>query len=233
MLKIRPANERGRNSPSIPWLTSYHTFSFADYYDPKHIHFSHLRVMNEDIIAPRQGFGMHPHNDMEILTYVLSGSVAHQDSMGNRTQLNAGEFQIMSAGTGIFHSEVNPSAEQDLHLYQIWILPKLKGIEPRYEQGKFADQEGATLILSPTPDDNAFYVNQDMRLWRWQLSLAKSAVQNIEISPQRRYWLQMVKGKLNVNGMPLNTGDGLAITEEEALHLELLDDSEFLFFDLV
>lgn len=134
MLQHRKAHERGFDN-TIDWLESFHTFSFANYYDPRYIHFSHLRVMNEDFIAPNQGFGLHPHKDMEILTYVLSGRVAHQDSMGNKTEVGAGEFQIMSAGSGIQHAEINPSTDEPLHLYQIWVIPNQKGITPRYARG--------------------------------------------------------------------------------------------------
>ncbi|HDR0619632.1 pirin family protein [Pasteurella multocida] len=233
MLRVRYAHERGKSHPAIHWLRGYHSFSFADYYSPQHIHFSHLRVINEDIIAPQHGFDMHPHQDMEILTYILSGRIEHRDSMGNHTQLHAGEFQIMSAGSGVHHAEINPNSEHDVHLYQIWILPKSKGIAPRYEQGRFADKEGATLILSPEAKDGAFYIHQDMSLWRWQLSLEQSAVKTIPLLPTRRYWLQLVKGQLRVNNVLLNTSDGLAITHENALQIELIQNSEFLLFDLV
>lgn len=162
MLQLRKANERGHAHHG--WLESWHTFSFADYYDPKHMHFSHLRVINDDYVDPTMGFGMHPHNDMEILTYVLNGRVAHKDSMGNQTEVKASEFQIMSAGTGIFHSEFNPDDKEVLHLYQIWIMPNQKGITPRYAQGHFADQDGATLILSPNAEQGSFKIYQDMKL---------------------------------------------------------------------
>ncbi|PJG84948.1 pirin family protein [Conservatibacter flavescens] len=233
MLQVRYAQARGRGNPMIEWLDSYHTFSFADYYDPHHMHFSHLRVINEDYIQPNNGFGTHPHADMEILTYVLNGRVAHKDSMGNATEIAAGEFQIMSAGTGIYHSEINPSHEDVLHLYQIWIIPNQKGVTPRYAQGKFPDEEGATLILSPEGEDGAFKIYQDMRLWRWQLSKDQSAVKNIELSESRRYWLQVVKGSLSVNGIALTTSDALGISNETALDIQVSEDTEFLLFDLV
>lgn len=229
MLQLRKAAERGNGS--FDWLESYHTFSFANYYDPKHMHFSHLRVINEDFIAPEHGFGMHPHSDMEILTYVLNGRVAHRDSMGNQTEVKAGEFQIMSAGTGVYHSEVNPDSQETLHLYQIWIMPNQKGVTPRYGQGSFADKEGATLILSPNADDGSFGVYQDMKLWRYQYAAGKN--ENVALEPHRRYWLQVVKGKLTVNGEPLSHGDALGISHETALSLQTENDSEFLLFDLV
>lgn len=229
MLQLRKANERGNGS--FDWLESYHTFSFANYYDPKHIHFSHLRVINEDFIAPNYGFGKHPHDNMEILTYVLSGRVAHEDSMGNKTEVKAGEFQIMSAGTGIFHSEVNPSSEETLHLYQIWIIPNQKDVTPRYSQDKFAPKEGATLILSPNAEEGSFKIYQDMKLWRYQYPTEKS--EQIALNPNRSYWLQVVKGNLSVNGVELSTSDALGIRQETALEIAAQDDVEFLLFDLV
>lgn len=229
MLQLRKANERG--SGSFDWLESYHTFSFANYYDPKHIHFSHLRVINEDFIAPNYGFGKHPHDNMEILTYVLSGRVAHEDSMGNKAEVKAGEFQIMSAGTGIFHSEVNPSSDETLHLYQIWIIPNQKDVTPRYSQDKFAPKEGATLILSPNAEEGSFKIYQDMKLWRYQYPTEKS--EQIALNPNRSYWLQVVKGNLSVNSVELSTSDALGIRQETALEIAAQGDVEFLLFDLV
>lgn len=229
MFTIRKSEQRGQGR--LEWLTSYHSFSFAEYYDPQHMHFSHLRVINEDFIAPAKGFGMHPHRDMEILTYVLQGKVAHQDSMGNRTEVKAGEFQIMSAGSGIFHSEINPSLDEILHLYQIWIIPNQKGITPRYAQGSFADKQGASLILSPQAEQGAFKVYQDMRLWRYQYPSSQNISLNLD--SHRRYWLQLIKGKLLLNGESLASGDGVAITQESVLTLQIEQDCEFLLFDLV
>ncbi|MEG9487862.1 pirin family protein [Mannheimia indoligenes] len=229
MLQLRKAHERGNGS--FDWLESYHTFSFANYYDPKHIHFSHLRVINEDFIAPNYGFGKHPHDNMEILTYVLSGRVAHEDSMGNKTEVKAGEFQIMSAGTGIFHSEVNPSSEETLHLYQIWIIPNQKDITPRYSQDKFAPKEGATLILSPNAEDGSFKIYQDMKLWRYQYPTTKT--EQVTLDSNRSYWLQVVRGNLTVNGVELTTSDALGIRQEDLLEINAQDDVEFLLFDLV
>lgn len=229
MLQLRKAHERGNGS--FDWLESYHTFSFANYYDPKHIHFSHLRVINEDFIAPNYGFGKHPHDNMEILTYVLSGRVAHEDSMGNKTEVKAGEFQIMLAGSGIFHSEVNPSSEETLHLYQIWIIPNQKDVTPRYSQDKFAPKEGATLILSPNAEDGSFKIYQDMKLWRYQYPAAKT--EQITLDSNRNYWLQVVRGNLTVNGIELTTSDALGIRQEDLLEINAQDDVEFLLFDLV
>ncbi|MCK3658077.1 quercetin 2,3-dioxygenase [Pasteurellaceae bacterium Pebbles2] len=229
MLQTRYAHERGDGS--FNWLESHHTFSFGHYYDPKHIHFSHLRVINEDFIAPARGFGKHPHDNMEILTYVLNGRVAHEDSMGNCTEVKAGEFQIMSAGSGIFHSEINPSQDETLHLYQIWIIPNEKDIQPRYAQSHFTDKEGATLILSPEASDGSFKVYQDMKLWRYQFSANKT--EKISLNSHRSYWLQVVKGQLNINDISLNTSDALAIRGEELLQLNTQSEVEFLLFDLV
>lgn len=229
MLQIRKAAERGNGS--FDWLESYHTFSFANYYDPKHMHFSHLRVINEDFIAPNHGFEKHPHDNMEILTYVLNGRVAHQDSMGNQTEVKAGEFQIMSAGTGVFHSEINPDAEETLHLYQIWIIPNQKDVTPRYSQDKFADKEGATLILSPNADEDSFKIYQDMKLWRYQY-LAEKSVQ-ITLNPNRSYWLQVVRGNLSVNDIELSTSDALGIRQEILIDINSQSEVEFLLFDLV
>lgn len=229
MLQIRKAAERGNGS--FDWLESYHTFSFANYYDPKHMHFSHLRVINEDFIAPNHGFEKHPHDNMEILTYVLNGRVAHQDSMGNQTEVKAGEFQIMSAGTGVFHSEINPDAEETLHLYQIWIIPNQKDVTPRYSQDKFVDKEGATLILSPNADEDSFKIYQDMKLWRYQYPAEKSV--QITLNPNRSYWLQVVRGNLSVNGIELSNSDALGIRQEISIDINSQSEVEFLLFDLV
>lgn len=229
MLQHRKAHERGFDN-TIDWLKSFHTFSFANYYDPRYIHFSHLRVMNEDFIAPNQGFGLHPHKDMEILTYVLSGRVAHQDSMGNKTEVRAGEFQIMSAGSGIQHAEINPSTDEPLHLYQIWVIPNQKGITPRYAQGKFADKQGATLILSPNAEEGSFQIYQDMKLWRHQYHAGISSQLNLDCT--RNYYLQVTKGSITINQTELSQGDGLAVKCESQLHFTTEKEVEFLLFDL-
>lgn len=228
MLKIRRAHERGQANHG--WLKANHTFSFADYFDRNHMHFSDLRVINEDFVAGGMGFGMHPHKDMEILTYVLEGAIAHKDSMGNEKQFTAGEFQIMSAGTGVYHSEFNPNENEELHLYQIWIMPNELGITPRYGQKRFADQEGGTLILSPNAEGESFKVYQDMKLWRYQYPADKAV--KIELNSARRYWLQVVKGDLNVNGETLSTSDAMSFTAEEVAEIQTKTDVEFLLFDL-
>lgn len=228
MIYVRPANERGHANHG--WLDSWHTFSFADYYDRNFMGFSALRVINEDFIAEGQGFGTHPHKDMEILTYVLGGAVEHQDSMGNKEQVPAGEFQIMSAGTGIRHSEYNPSNDNPLHLYQIWIIPEKTGLTPRYEQRRFDAANGRQLVLSPDARDGSLKVFQDMTLWRWTLAAGEEG----EYHPQsgRMVWIQVVKGELTVNGQTVKTSDGVAVWDESLISLNAAQDSEILLFDL-
>lgn len=228
MIYVRPANERGHANHG--WLDSWHTFSFADYYDRNFMGFSALRVINEDFIAEGQGFGTHPHKDMEILTYVLGGAVEHQDSMGNKEQVPAGEFQIMSAGTGIRHSEYNPGNDNPLHLYQIWIIPEKTGLTPRYEQRRFDAANGRQLVLSPDARDGSLKVFQDMTLWRWTLAAGEER----EYQPQsgRMVWIQVVKGELTVNGQTVKTSDGVAVWDEALISLNAAQDSEILLFDL-
>lgn len=228
MYTIRFANARGHVQHG--WLDARHSFSFGSYYDRNFMGFSDLRVINEDRIMPTMGFDTHPHKDMEILTYVLSGAIAHKDSMGNQTTLSAGEFQIMSAGTGILHSEFNPSADEWLHLLQIWIMPSHKNITPRYDQKRFANQEGATLILSPDAQDGALKIHQDMQLWRYQWQ--KNHAQDIPLDPKRSYWLQLVQGALVLGENTLTQGDGVAIQQEKLLSLRVAENAEFLLFDL-
>ncbi|MFC0323555.1 pirin family protein [Gallibacterium melopsittaci] len=229
MLYIRKSAERGHANHG--WLDSYHTFSFAGYYDPRFMGFSHLRVINEDRIMPSKGFGTHPHRNMEILTYVLEGTVAHKDSMGNIEELKAGECQIMSAGSGITHSEFNPSETEMLHLYQIWIEPNEMNITPRYAQKAFAEVEGATLILSPTAEANSFKVYQDMKLWRYQFKQTQQT--SIPLEEKRHYWLQMIKGSAKINEQYVQAGDAIAVTNELALKIKIDNHVEFLLFDLV
>lgn len=228
MIYLRKAEERGHANHG--WLDSWHTFSFANYYDANFMGFSALRVINEDVIAGGQGFGTHPHKDMEILTYVLSGTVEHQDSMGNKEQIPAGEFQIMSAGTGVRHSEYNASSSEPLHLYQIWIIPEKTGIEPRYDQRRFADVQGRQLILSPDAREGSLKVYQDMTLSRWVLKAGES--DSIALDPSRRIWIQVVKGEVQVNDQTIAASDALAIWEESALALKASSDAEILLFDL-
>lgn len=228
MIYLRKAEDRGHAQHG--WLKSWHTFSFANYYDPDFMGFSALRVINEDIIAPGQGFGTHPHKDMEILTYVLSGTVEHQDSMGNKEQIPAGEFQIMSAGTGVRHSEYNPSATEPLHLYQIWIIPQRAGVEPRYEQKRFDDPRGRQWVLTPDGREDSLKVWQDMTLSRQVVPAGET--QHISLDSGRNYWVQVVKGKLAINDQSMKASDALALTEESSLTLQAEEDAEVLIFDL-
>ncbi|MGK3142484.1 pirin family protein [Pantoea sp. C2G6] len=228
MIYVRKAEERGHANHG--WLDSWHTFSFAGYHDANFMGFSALRVINEDVIDGGQGFGTHPHKDMEILTYVLSGTVEHQDSMGNKEQIPAGEFQIMSAGTGVRHSEYNASETEPLHLYQIWIIPERAGIEPRYDQRRFPDVKGRQLVLSPDARDGSLKVYQDMTLSRWVLAAGEQ--QSVTIDAGRRIWVQVVKGDISVNGHAVTTSDALAIWDESALTLEASAAAEVLLFDL-
>ncbi len=228
MIYLRKAEDRGHANHG--WLDSWHTFSFADYYDPDFMGFSALRVINEDVIDPGQGFGTHPHKDMEILTYVLSGTVEHQDSMGNKERINAGEFQIMSAGTGVRHSEYNANNDRPLHLYQIWIIPDRVGLEPRYEQRIFDAPQGRQLVLSPDAREGSLKVFQDMTLSRWALKKDEQSVYPIQA--ERRIWIQVVHGNVSINGHKAGISDALAIWDETALSIHADEDSEILLFDL-
>ncbi|KEY41067.1 pirin family protein [Pantoea agglomerans] len=228
MIYVRKAEERGHANHG--WLDSWHTFSFASYHDANFMGFSALRVINEDVIDGGQGFGTHPHKDMEILTYVLSGTVEHQDSMGNKEQIPAGEFQIMSAGTGVRHSEYNASESEPLHLYQIWIIPERTGIEPRYDQRRFPDVQGRQVVLSPDAREGSLKVFQDMTLSRWVMAAGEQ--DNVAIDAGRRIWIQVVKGDVTVNGNAITTSDALAIWDESALTIEASSAAEVLLFDL-
>ncbi|MBE5212756.1 MULTISPECIES: pirin family protein [Pectobacterium] len=228
MIYLRQAQDRGHANHG--WLDSWHTFSFADYYDPDFMGFSALRVINEDVIEGGQGFGTHPHKDMEILTYVLSGAVEHQDSMGNKEQVPAGEFQIMSAGTGIRHSEYNASKDEPLHLYQIWIIPEKTGLTPRYEQKRFDVQQGRQLVLSPDAREGSLKVFQDMTLWRWALKAQEQSVYPIQAD--RRVWVQVVRGTVEINGQKAEASDAFAVWDETAISVHASEDSEILLFDL-
>ena len=229
MRLLRQANARGHANHG--WLDSYHTFSFAEYYDPRFMGFSALRVINEDRIAPLGGFPTHPHQEMEILTYVLSGTVAHRDSMGNVSQVTAGEFQIMSAGTGITHSEYNPSATEALHLYQIWIRPDQARVTPRYEQRRFAQQQGFQLLLSPDGEAGSLSVYQDMRLLRWSSPPEGGRSTPYPVG-SRSVWLQVSKGRVEVDGIVLDAGDAMALQDESELVLSAVTEAEVLLFDL-
>ena len=231
MIVVRPAAERGHANHG--WLNTYHTFSFSTYQDPQHTRFRSLRVMNEDWVAPGQGFGTHPHRDMEIVTYVLEGALEHRDSMGNGEILRPGEFQRMTAGTGITHSEFNPSATEAVHLYQIWLFPERSGLTPSYEQKAFpaADRENRLqLVASQTAAEGSLLIHQDARIYLANLAAGPSVAHAVE--PGRHAWLQVLRGNVTVNGRPINTSDGAAISDESNLMLEASEPAELMLFDL-
>lgn len=228
MIYLRKAQDRGHAQHG--WLDSWHTFSFANYYDPDFMGFSALRVINEDIIDAGEGFPTHPHKDMEILTYVLAGSVEHQDSMGNKERIQAGEFQIMSAGTGVRHSEYNANDDRPLHLYQIWIIPDRTGLPPRYEQRMFSAPQGRQLVLSPDAREGSLQVFQDMTLSRW--ALRRDEQGQYPAAKGRRIWIQVVRGTVSVNGQQATTSDAFAVWDEAELTVQAAEDSEILLFDL-
>jgi redox-sensitive bicupin YhaK (pirin superfamily) len=230
MITLRKSDERGHARHG--WLDSYHTFSFADYYDPAHTHFRDLRVINEDIVAPETGFGMHPHRDMEIITYVVSGALRHSDSMGHTAVMRAGDVQRISAGTGILHSEVNASTTEPVHLLQIWILPDHKGATPGYAEKSFAQTATGKLrlVASKTGRDGSIAINQDAGLFLGKLAMGDAVPYQLE--PKRHAWLQLIKGELNLNGMSLRPGDAAAISEVGSLAIKAITPAEFLLFDL-
>jgi len=230
MITVRKSKERGHAEHG--WLDSYHTFSFADYYDPAHTHFRDLRVINEDFVAPEMGFGMHPHRDMEIITYVVSGALQHKDSMGNTAVMRAGDVQRISAGTGILHSEVNASAKEPVHLLQIWILPDHKGATPRYAEKSFATAAAGKLhlVASKTGRDGSIPINQDAALYLGKL--AEGGAAQHELGARRHAWVQLIQGDLSVNGAKLQAGDAAAVSGAEALELQAVSPAEFLLFDL-
>src|SRR6516164_2309739 len=231
MLQIRKANDRGHFNHG--WLDTYHTFSFADYFDPAQMGFRALRVINEDRVAPGMGFGMHGHRDMEIVTVVLSGALEHRDSLGNGEVLRPGEVQRMTAGTGIRHSEFNPSPAEPVHLYQIWLLPERAGLAPGYEQKAFAESEKRDrwrLVASADGRDGSLTIRQDARLYLASLTGAREL--HHELARGRHAWLQVLRGSVTVNGAELAAGDGAAISEEANVTVRAADEAEVLLFDL-
>lgn len=228
MITLRLSRDRGCSTNN--WLKSYHTFSFADYYNPHWIEFGDLRVINEDYIAPGQGFGFHAHQDMEIITYVVDGVLKHQDSMGNGSNIVPGEIQRMSAGTGIQHSEFNGNDKESLHLLQIWILPSQKGITPDYEQKKIHwVPNDLTLIGSDHPTQHAVTIHQDLALYAGRFFGKQQFTYALN---QRRVWLQLIKGELKINQNQLHAGDGIGFQKEEKFIIESENDIEFLLFDI-
>lgn len=231
MIRIRKADERGHAEHG--WLESWHSFSFAEYYDPAHMGFSVLRVINEDIVAPGSGFGMHPHRDMEIVTYVLSGALQHQDSLGTGAVITAGEVQRMSAGTGIRHSEFNASATEAVHLLQIWLLPERADITPGYEQKRIPDEDKRgrwKAIATRDGRDGSLTIHQDAALYA--AILDDGARIEFRPEPERVQYLHIVRGEVSLNGVILSAGDAVALMDEKELLLAAWGAGEVLLFDL-
>ncbi len=230
-LNIRRADERGHADHG--WLNSHHTFSFADYYDPAHMGFRSLRVINDDRVAPGMGFGTHPHRDMEIFSYVLEGTLEHKDSMGNGRQLKPGQIQLMSAGRGVAHSEYNPSASEPLHFLQIWIQPRERGLAPSYTEWHpkpdLADAP-KVLVISPDGRDGSATIHQDADVYRIRLKPGQSVTHSLK--PGRGAWLQVADGALTLNGAPLRTGDGASTEAPGTLTLTATKPTEAILFDL-
>jgi len=230
-LNIRRANERGHADHG--WLNSHHTFSFADYYNPAHMGFRSLRVINDDRVTPGQGFGTHPHRDMEIFSYVLEGALQHKDSMGNGSVLKRGQIQLMSAGGGVTHSEFNPSPAEPLHFLQIWIQPRERGLAPSYTEWRpTAEQAQApkVLVISPDGRDGSAVIHQDAEIYRIRLQPGQRVTH--ELRPGRGAWLQLAEGALTLNGVALATGDGASTEEAGTLTLTASEPAEALLFDL-
>jgi redox-sensitive bicupin YhaK (pirin superfamily) len=230
MKMIRKANERGHAEHG--WLDTYHTFSFADYYDPNWMGFRSLRVINDDLVMPKMGFGTHPHRDMEIITYVLSGALAHKDSMGNGRVIRPGEVQYMAAGTGVQHSEFNPSQDEAVHLLQIWIVPERKGVKPRYAEKSLADAPKGqfNLVTSRSGRDNSLAINQDAELYVAKLEPGNEA--SHALKPGRHAWVHVAEGEVKFNGDTLRSGDAVALTDESRVQLIAAKPSQVLLFDL-
>ncbi len=231
MIRIRRSSERGHFNHG--WLDTYHSFSFSRYYDPRHMGFRSLRVINEDWIGAGRGFGTHPHEDMEIVTYVLEGELAHRDSLGTGSTIRPGELQRMTAGTGIEHSEYNPSPTEPVHLYQIWLLPERSGLQPSYEQKAFPAEERRNrfqLVASPDGSDGSLSIRQDARLYL--ASLEAGAELDHAIEPDRHAWLQVLRGDATLNGLAVSAGDGAEVSAESRLSIRSDAPAEVLLFDL-
>jgi len=232
MLTIRKAEDRGHANHG--WLNTYHTFSFANYYEPKHLGFRALRVINEDRVSPGNGFGTHGHKNMEIITYVLEGALEHKDSIGTGSVIQPGEVQRMSAGTGILHSEFNHSKSESVHFLQIWLLPEREGLPPSYEQRNFSPAKTPGklhLVAARDGRDAAVTVHQDVDLYAAVLEPGDRVSHSLQ--PQRHAWVQVARGAITLNGLSLDKGDGAAISEETDVVIEATTDAEILLFDLV
>ncbi|MDR3636945.1 MAG: pirin family protein [Isosphaeraceae bacterium] len=231
MIRLRRASERGHFDHG--WLDTYHTFSFSRYYDPRHMGFRALRVINEDRVLPGRGFGTHGHEDMEIVTYVLDGALEHRDSLGTGSTIRPGELQRMTAGTGITHSEFNPSTTEPVHLYQIWLLPERPGLEPSYEQKAFPEAERhdrLRLVASPDGHDGSLSIRQDARLYLGSLERGREIAH--ELAPGRHAWVQVLRGGVELSGVAMTAGDGAAVSDESSLAIRAGELSEVLLFEL-
>lgn len=231
MLTVRKSEDRGNFD--FGWLNATHTFSFGEYYDPKHMHFRHLRVINQDSVQPGGGFQMHPHNDMEIITYVINGTIEHKDSMNNKEQVRAGEVQVMSAGTGVRHSEYDPSNTEKLELLQIWILPDQKNHPPRYDQKAFSKESKTNklkLIVSGDGRDESLMIHQNTLIYSSYLEEGHSIT--LEANSNKHYWVQVIDGPLKINDLTLQSGDAVSASEETELKFRALKDAHFLVFEL-
>jgi redox-sensitive bicupin YhaK (pirin superfamily) len=226
MIAIRPSEDRGRTR--FGWLDSRHSFSFGDYRDPRHMGFRALRVINDDVIAAGQGFGTHPHRDMEILTFMQAGSLAHRDSMGNGSVIRPGDVQRMTAGTGVMHSEMNPSADEEARLLQVWIEPDTLGLEPSYEQRHFGDDW--QLVASPDGRDGSITLHQDARVFTGRLEAGEQQLHRL--APGRHVWLHVIEGEVEAAGEKLGAGDAVAISDVSEVAIRASQESRVLLFDL-
>lgn len=230
MITVRKSQERGHVHQD--WLDSRHTFSFGEYHDPEHMGFRALRAINEDRVQPARGFPLHPHQDMEIITFIIEGELEHRDDMGNREIIRAGEIQRITAGAGIRHSEANPSEREPVHLLQIWIFPEEKGLPPDYELKRFAsapDNE-LSLLLSREGREGSARLHQDAAVYFARLEAGRKL--ELTLDPGRHAWLQVIDGALDLNGIRLGSGDGAAASDEKMLKLTVREDSRFILFDL-
>ncbi len=231
MITIRKSQERGHINHG--WLDTYHTFSFDKYYDPRHMSFGSLRVINEDRVAAGHGFPKHSHRDMEIITYILEGGLAHEDSMGNGSVIKPGEVQRMTAGTGVAHSEANPSANDSVHLLQIWIMPNARGLTPGYEQKMFSDEAKhgkLALIASQTGREGSVTINQDADVYASKLDAGQNVTHTT--AGDRKVWVQVARGSVRVNDVDLQQGDGAGLTDETSVNIEGREPAEILLFDM-
>jgi hypothetical protein len=231
MLTVRRSEDRGHANHG--WLDTRHTFSFSSYRDPAHMGFRALRVLNDDRVAPGQGFGTHPHSDFEIISYVVEGALEHRDSMGNGSVIQAGDVQRMTAGTGVTHSEFNHSEAEDVRFLQIWVVPERRGLAPGYEQKRFDEddkRDRLRLVVSPEGKEGSLRLHQDVNVYASALGAGKHV--RHELDTGRHAWIQVIKGAIEVNGTRLDAGDGASSSDETLLELRALEDSEFLLFDL-